>query len=55
VSALGGAHVIELSQHEDGALEAVATPPVDFSAVRGTYVNCAGVTTDWGTHLGSTA
>ena len=52
--ALGGAYVTELAQNPaDGTLTAVATRPVNFGTVRGTYVNCAGVTTDWGTHLGS--
>jgi uncharacterized protein len=51
--ALGGAYVTELSQDGNGNLSALATRPVDFSSVNGTYVNCAGQTTPWNTHLGS--
>jgi uncharacterized protein len=51
--ALGGAYVTELNQDGNGNLSAVATRPVDFSSVNGTYVNCAGQTTPWNTHLGS--
>ncbi len=50
---LGGAYVTELSQDGMGNLAAVATRPVDFSNVFGTYVNCAGMTTPWNSHLGS--
>ncbi len=51
--ALGGAYITELSQDGSGNLSAVATRPVDFSSVYGTYVNCAGQTTPWNSHLGS--
>lgn len=50
---LGGAYVTKLDQDAEGNLKAVATRSVDFSGVFGTYVNCAGVTTPWGSHLGS--
>ena len=50
---LGGAYITELAQDEGGNLSAVATRSVDFSDVYGTYVNCAGMTTPWNTHLGS--
>jgi uncharacterized protein len=49
----GGAYITKLNQSQDGALSAVSTRPVDFSNVFGTYVNCAGITTPWNTHLGS--
>lgn len=51
--AVGGAYVTALDQDRDGLLTATATRPVDFSGEFGTYVNCAGVTTPWDTHLGS--
>ncbi|NEV62058.1 PhoX family protein [Thiorhodococcus minor] len=50
---LGGAYITKLEQDNEGNLEAVATRSVDFSEVFGTYVNCAGMTTPWGSHLGS--
>jgi secreted PhoX family phosphatase len=42
-----------LGQAEDGDLKALATRPIDFSAVRGGWVHCAGSVTPWGSHLGS--
>jgi secreted PhoX family phosphatase len=51
---VGGAWITKLSQDSaTGALTPDGIRPVDFSAVYGTYVNCAGMTTPWGTHLGS--
>lgn len=49
----GGAYITKLNQSPFGQLSAVSTRPVDFSGVFGTYVNCAGITTPWNTHLGS--
>lgn len=46
-------YVSELTQDEDGFLEAISTRPIDFSAVRGGWVHCAGSVTPWITHLGS--
>jgi hypothetical protein len=42
-----------LQQAVDGTLEPVATRPIDFSAVKGGWVHCAGSVTPWGTHMGS--
>jgi secreted PhoX family phosphatase len=51
---VGGAWITKLDQDSaNGELTAVSARPVDFSEVYGTYVNCAGMTTPWGTHLGS--
>jgi secreted PhoX family phosphatase len=51
---VGGAWITKLDQDSaTGELTAVSARPVDFSNVYGTYVNCAGMTTPWGTHLGS--
>jgi secreted PhoX family phosphatase len=36
-----------------GELEALRTRPLDFSAVHGGWVHCAGSVTPWGNHLGS--
>ncbi len=41
-----------LDQSADGTLTPVATRPIDFSAVKGGWVHCAGSVTPWGTHLG---
>jgi secreted PhoX family phosphatase len=50
----GGAYVTQLSQDPTtGLVTAVDTWPVDFSAVGGLWVPCAGSVTPWGTHLGS--
>nr|WP_320050852.1 alkaline phosphatase PhoX [uncultured Desulfuromonas sp.] len=46
-------YVSELSQDENGFLAAISTRPIDFSAVRGGWVHCAGSVTPWTTHLGS--
>ncbi|EXJ16646.1 Alkaline phosphatase [Imhoffiella purpurea] len=50
---LGGAYITKLEQDGLGALKALSTTSVDFSDVYGTYVNCAGMTTPWNSHLGS--
>ncbi|MFD2112221.1 PhoX family protein [Thiorhodococcus fuscus] len=50
---VGGAYVTKLDQDAEGNLTALSTRSVDFSDVFGTYVNCAGVTTPWNSHLGS--
>lgn len=51
---VGGAWIAKLNQDSaTGKLTTVSARPVDFSGVYGTYVNCAGMTTPWGTHLGS--
>jgi len=51
---IGGAYITELNQDaQTGQLTAISTKSVDFSDVNGTYINCAGVTTPWNTHLGS--
>lgn len=42
-----------LDQASDGSLTAVASRPIDFSAVKGGFVHCAGTVTPWGTHMGS--
>lgn len=42
--------------HQDpatGALTLIATAPIDFSALGGLWVPCAGSVTPWNTHLGS--
>lgn len=42
--------------HQDpatGALTLIATTPIDFSALGGLWVPCAGSVTPWNTHLGS--
>ena len=47
-------YVTELARDAaTGALSAVSTAPVDFSADGGLWVPCAGSVTPWGTHLGS--
>jgi secreted PhoX family phosphatase len=48
-----GMYLSELQQDDQGALTAVSTRPIDFSAVRGGWVHCAGSVTPWTTHLGS--
>jgi secreted PhoX family phosphatase len=46
--------VTELSQNaSSGALTAVSQAPVDFSAVDGLWIPCAGGPSPWNTHLGS--
>jgi len=51
---VGGAYVMKLDQDKQtGQLSVAALKPVDFSKVFVTYVGCAGMTSPWGTHLGS--
>lgn len=51
---IGGAYITKLNQDaQTGELSVVSTKPVSFADVNGTYINCAGVTTPWNTHLGS--
>ncbi|QSZ43030.1 DUF839 domain-containing protein [Sulfurimonas aquatica] len=51
---IGGAYITELNQDaQNGELSVVSTKSVDFSDVNGTYINCAGMTTPWNSHLGS--
>lgn len=53
-SSNGGVYISKLDQDPaNGLLSTVATRPVDFSDEFGTYVNCAGMVTPWGTHLSS--
>ena len=49
----GAVYQTLLNQAGDGTLTPVATRPIDFSAVKGGWVHCAGSVTPWGTHLGS--
>ncbi len=46
-------YISELSQDSDGNMTPISTRPVDFSAVGGLWVPCAGSVTPWNTHLGS--
>jgi hypothetical protein len=47
-------YITELNQNTDtGALTPVVTKPIDFSAVGGGWVHCAGMRTPWKSHLGS--
>lgn len=47
-------YITELDQNADtGALTPTATKPIDFSAVGGGWVHCAGMRTPWKSHLGS--
>jgi secreted PhoX family phosphatase len=47
-------YITELNQDTDtGALTPVATKPIDFSALGGGWVHCAGSRTPWKSHLGS--
>ena len=43
----------EISQAEDGDLDAVDQKPIDFSGVDGLWIPCFGSQTPWNTHLGS--
>ena len=43
----------EISQGEDGDLDAVDQKPIDFSGVDGLWIPCFGSQTPWNTHLGS--
>jgi secreted PhoX family phosphatase len=49
----GAMYVTELGQDANGVLTALSTKPVDFSAVDGLWVPCAGSVTPWMTHMGS--
>ncbi len=49
----GAMYLSELKPDADGKLAIVSTKPIDFSAVGGLWVPCAGSVTPWGTHLGS--
>lgn len=50
----GAFYVTELSQDATtGKLTAKGTKPVNFSAIGGGWVHCAGMRTPWKTHLGS--
>lgn len=47
-------YITELDQAADtGKLTPTATKPIDFSAVGGGWVHCAGMRTPWKSHLGS--
>ncbi|TPV93000.1 MAG: DUF839 domain-containing protein [Myxococcales bacterium FL481] len=49
----GGAYLTEVAQDaKTGALTAVSTENIDFSAWGGLWNPCAGSVTPWGTHLG---
>ncbi len=50
---IGGAYISKLKQDHRGNLHVQWFKNIDFSAVGGTAVGCAGVTTPWQTHLGS--
>lgn len=47
----GGIALTRVEHAPDGGLTAVRTAPVSFASVNGTWVNCAGAVTPWGTHL----
>jgi len=50
----GAMYLTELKQDAaTGLLSAVKTQPIDFSAIAGGWVHCAGSVTPWNTHLGS--
>jgi secreted PhoX family phosphatase len=49
----GAMYITGLKQTDDGELVARWTKPIDFSAVEGGWVHCAGSVTPWNTHLGS--
>lgn len=50
----GAMYLSELKQDPaTGALSMVSSKPIDFSAVGGLWVPCAGSVTPWGSHLGS--
>jgi secreted PhoX family phosphatase len=49
----GAMYLTKLAQDmTTGELIPIKTRPIDFSHVRGTWVNCAGSVSPWGTHLG---
>lgn len=49
----GAMYLTELQQAQNGVLKPLRTHPLDFSAVAGGWVHCAGSVSPWGTHLGS--
>lgn len=49
----GAMYLSELAQDAEGKLSVVSSKPVDFSALNGLWVPCAGSVTPWETHLGS--
>lgn len=50
----GAMYLTQLEQNpKTGKLTALTTQPIDFSAVKGGWVHCAGSVTPWQTHLGS--
>ena len=49
----GVAYLSELKQEDDGKLTMVSAAPIDFSALGGLWIPCAGSVTPWGSHLGS--
>lgn len=46
-------YLTQLRQSETGKLIPLKTRPLDFSALMGGWVHCAGSVTPWGNHLGS--
>ncbi|MDM7455768.1 MAG: hypothetical protein P3W97_000475, partial [Tepidimonas sp.] len=46
-------NLTELKQDANGKLSVVKQKPIDFSAVDGLWIACAGAQTPWNTHLGS--
>ncbi len=50
----GGFYITELNQNAStGQLTPIETKPIDFSALGGGWVHCAGSRSPWKTHLGS--
>lgn len=50
----GAMYITELAHDpNNGTLSALNTKPIDFSALGGGWVHCAGIRTPWKTHLGS--
>jgi hypothetical protein len=49
----GAMYLTKLEQASTGELSPVATRLIDFSAVKGGWVHCAGTVTPWGSHMGS--
>ncbi|WP_026380918.1 PhoX family protein [Afifella pfennigii] len=49
----GAMYLSQLRQEADGRLTPISTKPLDFSALGGLWVPCAGSVTPWNTHLGS--
>lgn len=46
-------YISEVKQDEAGKMSYISTKPIDFSALGGLWVPCAGSVTPWGSHLGS--